>query len=1216
MRPTLRAAGLLALVVAAITCADAPTAPRGSNGGSSMARIGLAPSFSADAARAYRGLVQFGFEVASARIRLTAADGALAKDTVIAFPATRDTLQVDLAVQMQSSEQTFTALIELRDANGVVLFSGSRLVTARSSGVPGAAPPTIALNYTGPGHDARSITVSPGDGARSASDAVPFAATALDASGHDVTDLLVRWTSSDSTLGALTTTGSAAAELRGAGKRGTAVITATTPTGLAASMRLTLVPPASRLVVIDGTGQTGVAGRALPRALVVELQAADGGPVPNAGVTFRVVSSGGAVATTAATTDAAGRASSGITLGKSAGTYLFEASSGALAPVGVSAIATAVPAAAIAIASGDAQSDSIGQTLAQPLVVKVVDEYGGATAGAVVDWRVLAGAGTLGAASATTDTNGLASVTYTLGSVPRVDSVSASVAGIAGSAGSVVFTARSTPRGEVVGSAGSFLVLQSLPSSIVVGVAPASPLKIQLADASGSPMRVAGLTATATSTPTSGQTTPTTVSAVSDATGIVTFNLPAYVGVLGTVTVTIAAPGFTPLVLPPVTIVAGAIAQMRIATQPSAAATSGATLAVQPAVQLADAGGNPIAVAGVSITAYVASGGGVLGGTAAVSTDATGLATFTDLSITASAGQKTLGFRSGSLADVRSSRISLGNALTPVALDSVRGRQAPFTASSTVALSTFAVRLVDASSHPVAHVNVPVTVRATPFGATTPYVSLSGTVTRLTNASGVATFDDIAFNAAAGAYTLTVRADSAVVALPVLTLVDSLTLLTGPAATITVTSGARMLHSGGGTLAAGVVTFQVTDSLGATTPSRSYSMSLTTFGNCSIQPAFRTVNTGSTSSASVPIDMLGGTGSCIVSATTPGVTSPAAAQIATPPANATHVWFGSGGSGVSAWESASEWMPVPPMTAGSWPSSQTSDDAFVPFWNGVFSAPRLTAPGPLAIRRLHVDSLATLDLGGQSLIVAGDSSGGAHSIESSAAQIVNGRVLLYGAGALVTGGVFDRISVGDTLSASSNFCASNSIVATLRNVTVLNALDVHCKLVVDSTVSAGAVHSFSDAAQPGWILLGSPSATLRSVAGGFTGDSLVIANGNVDVTGVATFGGRLSMSSGTMLKVSSDADFQGGGTLAGAQLLLGRNATFGGATSTLYSLVGGTSLDVQGNVLLGTGSALDVGTGANVQVTGACTGRTTNGASLTGAGTVNGTTITASTCTP
>jgi len=468
-------------------------------------------------------------------------------------------------------------------------------------------------------------------------------------------------------------------------------------------------------------------------------------------------------------------------------------------------------------------------------------------------------------------------------------------------------------------------------------------------------------------------------------------------------------------------------------------------------------------------------------------------------------------------------------------------------------------------------------VRATPFRASATFVSLSGGVTRLTDANGIATFDDVAFNTAAGAYTLSVRADSAVIALPVLTLVDSLTLFTGPATSIGVSSGARTIASGA-TVGAGVVTFQVKDAFGATTPSRSYTIDLSTTGNCTIQAAYRTVNTGFTSEASVPIDLGSGTGSCIVSATTAGVGAPARAQIVVAPPNATHVWFGASGSGMSAWEGGTGWEAVPPMTPGSWPSSQTSDDAYVPQWSGQFTSPRimlapLAGGAPLAIRRLHLDSLATVDLGGNALIVAGDSAGGVRSLAASGARIVNGRVLLYGAGSLVTGGTFDQLSIGDSLAGGTNFCASNSIAARLRDVVVVGALDVHCKLAIDSAVSAGVVHSFSDVSQPGWITLDAPSSSLAAGAANFAGDSLVMLAGRADIAGAATLSGVLRMSTST-------------------------------------------SLQVHGNLALGAGSTVDLSSGADVSVTGVCSGRTTNGATLTGSGTVNGSAITASTCAP
>jgi hypothetical protein len=233
------------------------------------------------------------------------------------------------------------------------------------------------------------------------------------------------------------------------------------------------------------------------------------------------------------------------------------------------------------------------------------------------------------------------------------------------------------------------------------------------------------------------------------------------------------------------------------------------------------------------------------------------------------------------------------------------------------------------------------------------------------------------------------------------------------------------------------------------------------------------------------------------------------------------------------------------------------------------------------------------------LIVAGDSADGLHSILAAGAQVINGQVLLYGNGALVSGGVFDRLSIGDTLGdtlgATSNFCASNSISALLRNVLVTSTIDVHCKLVVDSTVTTVAVNSFSDAAQPGWILLASPNATLRTASASFAGDSVVVRGGLIDVLVGATFDGRVSMAPGTSLRVQGDAAL-----LAGAKLFV----------------LGGASFGVAGDLLLGSASALDVAGGANVQIVGMCTGRTTNGAAVTGSGTVNGSAITAATCTP
>ena len=80
--------------------------------------------------------------------------------------------------------------------------------------------------------------------------------------------------------------------------------------------------------------------------------------------------------------------------------------------------------------SGDNQQGLAGEQLATPFVVSVLDEDGAAIAGAVVTFSVTAGGGTLSTSTATTDANGRARSTLTLGSEPGTNTVVATVAGL------------------------------------------------------------------------------------------------------------------------------------------------------------------------------------------------------------------------------------------------------------------------------------------------------------------------------------------------------------------------------------------------------------------------------------------------------------------------------------------------------------------------------------------------------------------------------------------------------------------------------------------------------------------------------------------------------------------------------------------------------------------------------------------------------------------
>ena len=307
------------------------------------ARLSIAPTLSPAASQAYGALAAMGVDITSIRIRLADLSGAVALDTVVAFPADQQTLSLVLPLSIQGTEQQFNALVELRDASGTVQFSSTQHVTARDASRPAAPAAAVTLQYVGPGASAKTVLVSPAEGTVVPGASQPLIATASDQSGAPVPNLVVSWTSSDTTVARVTSTGSTSATATSRGPRGTVTFTARTPGGAVGTARVTVLPQAARLVVISGNGQTGVALGTLATPFTVEVQATDGGKVAGALVNFRSVTTGGDVSATSVSTDASGRATTLLKLGRTAGAYAYEASSGTLAGVTVGATATAAP---------------------------------------------------------------------------------------------------------------------------------------------------------------------------------------------------------------------------------------------------------------------------------------------------------------------------------------------------------------------------------------------------------------------------------------------------------------------------------------------------------------------------------------------------------------------------------------------------------------------------------------------------------------------------------------------------------------------------------------------------------------------------------------------------------------------------------------------------------------------------------------------------------
>jgi hypothetical protein len=89
-----------------------------------------------------------------------------------------------------------------------------------------------------------------------------------------------------------------------------------------------------------------------------------------------------------------------------------------------------VPLGGLRIISGAGQGGRLGQTLPQPLVVEVTDVNGATVPGVSIDWKLTKGDGTLNPTSSTTNAQGRASTTLTLGSVGAIE-VQASARGLA-----------------------------------------------------------------------------------------------------------------------------------------------------------------------------------------------------------------------------------------------------------------------------------------------------------------------------------------------------------------------------------------------------------------------------------------------------------------------------------------------------------------------------------------------------------------------------------------------------------------------------------------------------------------------------------------------------------------------------------------------------------------------------------------------------------------
>ena len=319
----------------------------------------------------------------------------------------------------------------------------------------------------------------------------------------------------------------------------------------------------------------------------------------------------------------------------------------------------------------------------------------------------------------------------------------------------------------VTHGAPSELRLEAEPSSSAQsGVALTEQPLVQVFDAYGNEALEPGVLVTAVLA--QGPGTLENATTTTDAQGRANFSGLAISGAAGTYRIRFEAPGLTAVESNVIALGAGPPATVNFVVEPSPVAQGGIAFSTQPQVVVLDGEGNPVGGTPVSVT--LASGQGTLIGTTTVTTDGSGLATFTNLGVSGPAGDFTLRFSAGS-ATLDSSTITLvGVPATVTVLTQPSG--------TAQAGAQFAqqpvVEVTDIDGHLVPSYDVVVTVGS--GGGT-----VGGTVTVSTDGSGVATFTDLSISGLVGTKTLRFTAGSAFATS------NTIDLQAGPLATLTIT---------------------------------------------------------------------------------------------------------------------------------------------------------------------------------------------------------------------------------------------------------------------------------------------------------------------------------------------------------------------------------------------------------------------------------------------
>ena len=335
------------------------------------------------------------------------------------------------------SGTTFTSTLTL--PNQVTSYSLTVFVTTAA----GTTSHSVTVSTTAAATQTGTLTVAVNPFSGAPGSTATVTVTAADSSAQSA-NVTVNLTATGGTLSsssvATGTTGTTTVTLtRGSTVGSENFVTVSGPSGYpSVSGRFVIAGPAPRdmtvgaaaeVDVYDGNNQDGSLNSRLAEPFIVEVVDANDNPVEDARVRFRTTIGSGRFSPRTPRTDEDGFAETTFTP-TSTGRIRVVATVAGADSTAAFIVQGGEPADALVKISGDDQSGTPGNALANPFVVEVQDEDGEPLTGHSVTFSVTAGGGSLSETSVTADEDGLAETTLTLGSERGVNSVQASVSGV------------------------------------------------------------------------------------------------------------------------------------------------------------------------------------------------------------------------------------------------------------------------------------------------------------------------------------------------------------------------------------------------------------------------------------------------------------------------------------------------------------------------------------------------------------------------------------------------------------------------------------------------------------------------------------------------------------------------------------------------------------------------------------------------------------------